>query len=511
MGWVLLAEPRLGIEEDPTSLKSRLVRESYRGLSYVLDRRDPAAPGRGAWPMATRSPSEFDFYMELYRLRDTVFDLEFLLKPSTASLLTKRGKYKREIEKVFTNLERNRKAFQRKLSQAHSARLPGTASRHFGHAANLLLKALKKSWDEKDDLWQKSLDFEAATYRPEPPKRRPVLKRDGGCREVWVYRLSDRIFLGALRLRIDARIRTHLRDSCVGGVRGRSQRQTLQEIMDYLPQCPPGFAHQVLDIEKCFDSVDRHELAKALQYFLPGEWVRRLIQALGTDQCVGLPQGNPISCLLLNLFLSLRLDGHIDHLVFYRRYIDDMVVIGDPADVARAVKKIEERLAAIGLRLNETKSAPQKKGLPIEYLGVDIYADRVRAGKDVVDRIVSQMPVGLKEEQARAIEEYYSHLLHQEDWLEQIHIPLRTAMNSRSLEAGGNRVSFPRKVNTIKCEPLVPSGRQLVLPKPPGEDGWLLSTELQGTKWVGVKTVEKNGKRLPVVDGKGEYLYERQG
>lgn len=72
----------------------------------------------------------------------------------------------------------------------------------------------------------------------------------------------------------------------------------------------------------------------------------------------GVPTGQPISCVLFNLYLS-SLDSALDRIpgAFYARYCDDFLFAHPDADVVRAVDgRIREVLAPLFVTLNETKS-----------------------------------------------------------------------------------------------------------------------------------------------------------
>jgi hypothetical protein len=72
----------------------------------------------------------------------------------------------------------------------------------------------------------------------------------------------------------------------------------------------------------------------------------------------GVPTGQPISCVLFNLYLS-RLDAALYPIpgAFYARYCDDLIFAHpDPDVVRRADAVIRETLATLSLQLNERKS-----------------------------------------------------------------------------------------------------------------------------------------------------------
>ena len=72
----------------------------------------------------------------------------------------------------------------------------------------------------------------------------------------------------------------------------------------------------------------------------------------------GVPTGQPISCVLFNLYLS-ELDAQLDQIpgAFYARYCDDVVFAHPDPDVVRAADTcMRATLAALGIQFNESKS-----------------------------------------------------------------------------------------------------------------------------------------------------------
>ena len=72
----------------------------------------------------------------------------------------------------------------------------------------------------------------------------------------------------------------------------------------------------------------------------------------------GVPTGQPISCVLFNLYLS-GLDAQLDQIpgAFYARYCDDIVFAHPDPDVVRAADAcMRETLAPLGIQFNESKS-----------------------------------------------------------------------------------------------------------------------------------------------------------
>ncbi len=189
-------------------------------------------------------------------------------------------------------------------------------------------------------------------------------------------------------------IRTHRRNR--PDVRLRGLHVLRRDIDSYTDSIPVGDASPVWGmLRRLLNASDER------QSILPADW--RLIQSvvrpeafvtsgeLFTQYC-GAPTGQPISCVLFNLYLS-SLDAELDQIpgAFYARYCDDFVFAHPDADVARAVDgRIRAILAPLSLTLNESKSRnlyltgagrcsaewPEAKGTTVvPFLGCLVSAD----------------------------------------------------------------------------------------------------------------------------------------
>jgi hypothetical protein len=168
-----------------------------------------------------------------------------------------------------------------------------------------------------------------------------------------------------------------------------------------------GFSYHVLrtDISNFFESIPHGRLLQKLKDDqLLSQKSLRLISGIlyryanlaGTPG-VGLPRGLGISSYLSELYMR-EFDQRVkmlDDVVFYARYVDDIVVLFAPppgADVRAKLPKIRDLLRDISLSMNETpektKESPyDSQGLPVakdnwdfEYLG---YLINFRSGTSV--------------------------------------------------------------------------------------------------------------------------------
>ena len=134
------------------------------------------------------------------------------------------------------------------------------------------------------------------------------------------------------------------------------------------------------DITSFFDTVDWTRLFSRLHALFPFDplveviksWVRAPVIFNGQriERRHGLPQGTPISPILVNLFLDEfdeELLGEDYRLV---RYADDFVVLCKDAEEAKRAKAdAAAALAKLGLTLNESKTDIRSVESGFDYLG----------------------------------------------------------------------------------------------------------------------------------------------
>jgi hypothetical protein len=138
------------------------------------------------------------------------------------------------------------------------------------------------------------------------------------------------------------------------------------------------------DIEQFFPSVDREILEKRLRDSLADSGLCEMILRANSplndrrawielsERTEGLPQGNALSPFLSNLYLN-GFDENCSKLD-YRRYADDMLVLGSSKkEVVKARQQIKRLLAQLGLNLNLRKTFIQDlHQKPLTFLGYEI-------------------------------------------------------------------------------------------------------------------------------------------
>jgi len=163
---------------------------------------------------------------------------------------------------------------------------------------------------------------------------------------------------------------------------GRGQHACLAQLRRWVRR---GDWFLKADVEKFYDTLPHEELLRLLgrrfsECRLIGLW-ERLLGSSHTAPGRGLPIGALSSQYLGNFYLDVT-----DHFCTqglrarrYLRYMDDMLLLGDPDEVRHARGALDEHLALRGLRLKDG-GVLNRAGLGIPWLGMTVYPGRMRLG-----------------------------------------------------------------------------------------------------------------------------------
>lgn len=135
------------------------------------------------------------------------------------------------------------------------------------------------------------------------------------------------------------------------------------------------------------------------------------------EKPVGIPQGSPISAFLSNLVM---LDADtkmareaLKHDVYYRRYADDILLVGSCYGVAALEIVLKKQMQALGFKINDDKTArsvfrPDRAGLleatePLQYLGFTFDGKRILVRPQTLAKFYRRMMQGVRSAKRAAI------------------------------------------------------------------------------------------------------------
>lgn len=318
---------------------------------------------------------------------------------SLSQRLGQRQRYERQIDRLH-----ERHLLTRQLYELRQDEVPlATLTSHRRKVARMLARSVAHG-----------------RYQSDPAVVRTIIA-DGKERVVFSYRITDVIVHGVVADLIDEALTPSLSPRLYSYRKGVSWSDAVSDLAAYLRNVrkqdrDPRSRHMYIarrDIEAYTDSIPvgrssplwpmlRHLLAApttcgadAAAWTLVDHVIAPRV--LGADGSVstltrGVATGQPISCVLFNLYLS-GLDRCLDAVpgAFYARYSDDLLFAHpDPEVVRAAMLEVDRTVEELGLRLKASKSVDYYLTTPgrpsdrwptarparsVPFLGMEVAAD----------------------------------------------------------------------------------------------------------------------------------------
>ena len=235
----------------------------------------------------------------------------------------------------------------------------------------------------EENLVQLTSQLRARTYRPLPVKRVLIPKPDGGQRPLGIPAVRDRVVQQAVFGVLEPIFEADFSPHSHGFRPGRSCFSGLRELYG---QIRAGHLYIVdVDIERFFDTLAHEPLIDAVaEKVADGSvlgLIRLFLEALIQEGYrlvrpkAGTPQGGVISPLLANIYLA-KLDRVLEtEGVSFVRYADDVRLLSRTSAGARkGLKRTEEVLLELGLRVNPNKTRLVSIHQGVDFLGYRLIA-----------------------------------------------------------------------------------------------------------------------------------------
>jgi retron-type reverse transcriptase len=239
---------------------------------------------------------------------------------------------------------------------------------------------------------QLSRNVYSSKYRPRPPKPKLIPKADGTMRKIFVPIIPDLILQKSAALILDSIFDDSFVDWSHAYRRDKGPKKALINLWNQLLSGRYK-AILLIDIEGCFDNIDHGHLFGFLETRIKDQkflqmlriWCETRSQAV--DQFgIGIPQGLPISPVLMNLYLHNALDSYLDGISLvlggpnppqFIRYADDIIgLFCDDASLSSFLPLLKERLSIFNLKPNAKKtrihvvSSPLNDEVAFDFLGL---------------------------------------------------------------------------------------------------------------------------------------------
>lgn len=241
-------------------------------------------------------------------------------------------------------------------------------------------------------------ELKTGTYRCRPLRRCYISKTDGGRRPLGLACIRDRVVQSACLMLLEPIFEPIFSSYSFAF---RPHRNAHQAVVLSRSMISTGHTWVVIaDIQKCFDNIDHDVLLDLLAAHIGDQALLRLIRHwLSVDvldfhesipTMIGVPQGESLSPLLANVYLT-PMDRHFERLGFhFIRYADDIIVFTETNEKAQeALHVLEDFLLAplkLSLKPAKTNIAAVSEGF--DFLGFRIASDGIAIKDKKLDDVL---------------------------------------------------------------------------------------------------------------------------
>lgn len=181
----------------------------------------------------------------------------------------------------------------------------------------------------------------------------------------------------------------------------------IREIKTYIEDSNVNSSFLKLDIEKFYDNIDHDILIGMLQKKNLDSRIITLIHKailtptvpLNSNKEIyssfipkkGVPQGLSISNILAQIYLSDVDNIFIKRKYFYKRYVDDIIIINHDTISTYREANVKKKLEELGLKLNETKTEKDLLSSGFNFLSYKISNNRISVSDKNIELLIQRI------------------------------------------------------------------------------------------------------------------------
>ena len=240
-------------------------------------------------------------------------------------------------------------------------------------------------------------DIKNSTYVISPPHEAKIPKDDGTFRTVYVNEGIDRVILAIINDMFFELCPELIHPRCKSYQKGLGCGKTVQEVSRKITETKNPIIGKKIDLSKYFDSVPIAYIDKVFDYihskFGESKLLDIVVKYYHTNTVIdidkniiekysSLRQGCAIAAFLADAVLYDIDDSMSKYNVFYTRYSDDIIIIGDEWE--QAYTSLQTKLAEKTLILNPKKVETLYKDRWFKFLGFNIKGDKISLSKSRV-------------------------------------------------------------------------------------------------------------------------------